>query len=371
MGSVAEARLPMTAPAPGASRSVPAPAAAAGAGASGRGVPAAEAVMARASGENFPVASFFLPAPSRRHLLSIYGFARLVDELGDSVEGDRLEALDWLQSELEAAFEGGAKHPIMRRLQSTIAECDLDAAPLERLIEANRVDQSVHRYETWEQLEGYCDLSANPVGELVLAVFGLASPARVALSDRICTALQLIEHCQDVAEDLRAGRIYLPRQDMERCGCTEEDLAAPEANAAVRSVIELEMGRSASLLAEGAPLLGTLTGRPRLAVAAFLAGGEAAIGAVRAAGCDVLKGAPTAGTGRRLLALAKVLARGAGAGGAGASGASCDRVGGVSGGPSLDRVGGVPGGSPSGVPGGVPGGSSSGVPGGSSKGGGR
>lgn len=266
--------------------------------------------MARASGENFPVASFFLPAASRRHLLAIYGFARLVDELGDSVEGDRLAALDWLEGELDAAIAGGASHPIMRRLQASIAECDLDARPFRRLIEANRVDQSVRRYETWEQLEGYCDLSANPVGELVLAVFGLASPDRIALSDRICTALQLIEHCQDVAEDLRAGRIYMPRQDMESCGCGEGDLAAAHASGAVRALIELELGRSVRLLKEGAPLLGTLSGRPRIAVAAFLAGGFAAVRAVRVAGCDVLAGAPKAGKGRLLLSLAAALAGG-------------------------------------------------------------
>lgn len=274
--------------------------------------PAPESVMARASSENFPVASFFLAAAVRRHLLSIYGFARLVDELGDSVEGDRLAALDWLESELDVACRGGARHPIMRRLQSTIAECDLPAGPFRRLIEANRVDQSIHRYESWEQLQGYCDLSANPVGELVLGVFGLASPDRIRLSDRICTALQLIEHCQDVAEDLRAGRIYMPRRDMERSGCAKEDLAAPYANAAVRALIDLEMRRSVCLLDEGAPLLRTLSGRPRIAVAAFLAGGYAAVKAVQAAGCDVLQGAPKAGRGRLALALAQVLASQAG-----------------------------------------------------------
>jgi len=270
--------------------------------------PAPQEVMARAGGENFPVASFFLPASARRHLLAIYGFARLVDELGDSMEGDRLAALSWLEDELDAAFSGRAMHPIMRRLQASIAECDLQAGPLKALIEANRVDQSVHRYETWEQLQGYCELSANPVGELVLAVFGLASPDRIALSDRICTALQLIEHCQDVAEDLSAGRIYMPRRDMELCGCTEQDLAAPHANAATKALIALEMRRADSLLREGAPLLGTLRGRPRIAVAAFLAGGCAAVQAIYSAGCDVLPGAPKAGTARRLLAIARVLA---------------------------------------------------------------
>ena len=143
-------------------------------------------------------------------MLAVYGFARLVDELGDSAPGDRLAALDWLEGELALAFDGTPEHPLMRRLALTVRECALPREPFARLIEANRVDQRVSRYETWEQLRGYCALSADPVGEIVLAIFGKATPARVALSDSICTALQLAEHCQDVAEDFAAGRVYLP-----------------------------------------------------------------------------------------------------------------------------------------------------------------
>ena len=121
-----------------------------------------------------------------------------------------LAALDWLEGELERTYAGAARHPLLVRLQGTVRECALPREPFLRLIEANRVDQRVARYDTWEQLLGYCHLSADPVGELVLGVFGAATPERVALSDRICTALQLAEHWQDVAEDLRAGRIYLP-----------------------------------------------------------------------------------------------------------------------------------------------------------------
>ncbi|MGA8353041.1 MAG: squalene synthase HpnC [Solirubrobacteraceae bacterium] len=271
--------------------------------------PAAAAVMARVGGENFPVASLVLPRRVRAHLLALYGFARLVDELGDEAQGERLAALDWLQEELDAAYAGGAGHPLMCTLSVTLRECELPRDPFLRLIEANRVDQRVTRYETWEQLQGYCALSANPVGELVLGVFGLASPERIALSDRICTALQLVEHCQDVAEDLRRGRIYMPAQDMRRCGCGEQDLHASHADEHVRALIALQTQRVHELLAQGAPLLDTLRGRSRLAVAAFIAGGRAAALAIERAGFDVLAGVPTASGRARLRALFTVLSQ--------------------------------------------------------------
>ncbi len=163
--------------------------------------------MARAGGENFPVASRVLPRRVREHLLALYGFARLVDELGDDGSrppAERLAALDWLEGEVERVYAGAAHHPLLVRLQGTVRVCALPREPFLRLIEANRVDQRVARYDTWAQLLGYCHLSADPVGELVLGVFGAATPERVARSDRICTALQLAEHWQDVAEDLRA-----------------------------------------------------------------------------------------------------------------------------------------------------------------------
>jgi len=278
------------------------------------GVPTAGAVVARAGAENFPVVSRLLPRRERSHLLALYGFARLVDELGDTIVGDRLAALDWLEAELDLAFAGRASHPLMVRLQPSLRECALPREPFARLIEANRVDQRVSRYETWEQLRGYCALSANPVGELVLHVFGLATPTRIALSDSICTALQLTEHCQDVAEDFVSGRVYLPAQDMARFGCTTADLGsagngrAGHGSEPLRAVLAFEVARARELLADGTPLIDELRGRPRLAVAAFVAGGRAALGAIERARYEVLAGAPRAGSGRRALALASLLA---------------------------------------------------------------
>jgi len=283
--------------------------------------PAAAAVMARARTENFPVSSRVLPRSERRHLLAVYGFARLVDELGDSTAGERpgaaagtedaaalaaeqrLAALDWLEWELERAFAGEAEHPLLVGLGATVRECGLAREPFVRLIEANRVDQRVNRYETWAQLRDYCALSADPVGEIVLGVFGLATPERIALSDSICAALQLTEHCQDVAEDLARGRVYLPAEDLRRFGCEESELAQAHAGGPLREVLAFEVARARALLADGAPLLAQLRGRPRLAVAAFAAGGLAALDAIERARYDVLAGPPSAGSLRRLAAL--------------------------------------------------------------------
>jgi squalene synthase HpnC len=299
--------------------------------------PSAEAVMARASGENFPVASHALPRRARAHLLAVYGFARLVDELGDAplVDGapgaqertgeadraaavrQRLAALDWLEGELDRALRGAASHPLLVRLGSSARACGLRREPFVRLIEANRQDQRVSRYESWDELRGYCALSADPVGELVLGVLGLSTPARIALSDSICSALQLIEHCQDVAEDRARGRVYLPAEDLRRFGCEETELQAAHASGELRRVLAFELDRARTLLDDGAPLLAELHGRPRLAVAAFVAGGRAAAEAIERAGYDVLAGAPRAGRARRAAALASTLL---GAGRAGASG---------------------------------------------------
>jgi squalene synthase HpnC len=271
------------------------------------GAPSPAAVMARAETENFPVASRVLPRRARSHLLAIYGFARLVDELGDSTPGDRLASLDWLEEELDRAYDGRAEHALLKRLEPTLRECSLPREPFVRLIEANRMDQRVRRYETWDELRGYCSLSADPVGELVLGVLGLATPARIALSDSICTALQLAEHCQDVAEDFAADRVYLPREDLDRFGADTTELAAKHAGGPLKAVVAFEVARARGLLADGAPLIDELGGRPRLAVVAFVAGGGSALDAIERAGFDVLPGPPRATRGRRLLVTVRTL----------------------------------------------------------------
>lgn len=249
-------------------------------------------VMAQARRENFPVASLILPRRLRSHLLAVYGFARLVDDIGDEAQGDRLALLDGIEADLERVWGGRPRNPLIARLQPTVAACNLDIEPFRRLIEANRRDQLVHRYQTFEDLAGYCALSANPVGELVLQIFGLATEARVRLSDKVCTALQLIEHWQDVSEDFAADRIYLPADDMKRFGVAEADLAQPSASSELRALMAFEVKQARELLDQGAPLARTLPLRYGVAVVGFIGGGGAALGAIERANYDVL-GKPT------------------------------------------------------------------------------
>ena len=249
---------------------------------------------AQASSENFPVAMRILPARYRRHLMALYGFARLTDDIGDEVSpAERLRLLDELEADVDRIYDGAPPRlTAMQELAVTVAECHVPAQPLRDLIQANRQDQLVARYETFEDLVGYCRLSANPIGCVVLHIFGAATPAREQLSDSICTALQLAEHWQDVAEDLGKGRIYLPRTDREKFGVTEQDLAAPVTGPRVRALIAYEVARASALLDEGAPLVGTLHGFARLAVAGYLAGGRAALAAITGSGHDVLAVTP-------------------------------------------------------------------------------
>ena len=266
----------------------------------------------KAADENFPVAPFFLPAAWRTDLMAVYGFARLVDDIGDGDlapggadarllgvapedADDRLVLLDAFEADLRRVFDGVPHHPLLRRLQPTVRRRALTPGPFLGLIAANRQDQLVKRYETFDDLLAYCELSANPVGRLVLAVTGTATPERIRRSDAVCTALQIVEHLQDVAEDLGRDRIYLPAQDMKRFHVQERDLAAPTAGASVRALIAYEAERARGLLNEGTPLVGSVHGRLKLLLAGFVAGGKAAVRAIAAAEYDVLPGPPKPG----------------------------------------------------------------------------
>ncbi|GAA3292529.1 squalene synthase HpnC [Streptomyces cinereospinus] len=286
------------------------------------------ATLDKATAENFPVAPFFLPRAWRADLTAVYGFARLVDDIGDGdlAPGgadarllgvpperaeDRLALLDAFEADLRRVFDSTPRHPLLRRLQPTVRRRSLTPEPFLGLIAANRQDQSVQRYETYGDLLAYCELSANPVGRLVLAVTGTSTPERIRRSDAICTALQIVEHLQDVAEDLGRDRVYLPAEDMRRFHVREADLAAPTAGASVRALIAYEAQRARDLLDEGAPLVGSVHGRLRLLLAGFVAGGRAAVRAIAAADYDVLPGPPAPGK-LRLLREVGVILRGEG-----------------------------------------------------------
>ncbi len=267
---------------------------------------AAERIDARARAENFPVASLLAPRWARPHLRAIYGFARLVDNLGDEAAGDR----EALLGELERELEGPPGTEIMRRLHATIAARALPLEPFRRLIEANRIDQRTSRYETWEDVCGYCTYSADPVGRLVLGVYGRADePGLVELSDSVCTGLQLVNFVQDPPRDLRLGRVYLPQEDLRRFGVRDEDLAGPSTDRTA-ALLRFEAERARALLRTGLPLADTLGGRPGLSVALYARGGLAALDALERAEWDVFSGrpAPTRWTFARL-ALLEVVGR--------------------------------------------------------------
>jgi squalene synthase HpnC len=243
--------------------------------------------------------------------------------MGDEAPpGERLALLDELEADIARLYrtppgaapagpaDGGPRLAVVRALAPAVAACAIPAQPFLDLIQANRQDQTVSRYQSFGDLLAYCRLSANPVGRLVLHVFGAATPQREALSDKVCTALQLAEHWQDVAEDLRAGRIYLPAEDMERFGCSERDLAAPAAGPAVRALIAFEERRARALLDEGAPIVGTLRGAARAAVAGYVAGGRAALAAIAASGHDVLRATPRPGRWRVAAEIVRAYAAG-------------------------------------------------------------
>jgi squalene synthase HpnC len=269
--------------------------------------PTADEVMAKAGRENFPVALFILPRRTRQHLEAIYGFARLVDDAGDEVAGDRNAVLDEIEADLDRVYSGVPRHPLMRRVAATVSELELRREPFRRLLEANRQDQRVSRYETYEELVYYCELSANPVGRLVLEVFCQATPERIAWSDDVCTALQLAEHWQDVGEDFRRGRVYLPQEDLRRVGIADADLARRDASAEVRQLMAFEVERARGLLGAGVPLVASLRGRQRLAVAGYVGGGRAALDAVEESGYQVLGEPPKASTRLRLRRIRDVL----------------------------------------------------------------
>jgi len=304
----------------------------------GAAVDAVDPGAGRAAGENFPVALKILPTSRRRHLMAAYRFARTTDDIGDQAPPDqRLALLDDLEADLRrlyagqdgapgqgaagqgaagqgAAGQGAAgeapRSQVVRGLGPAVAECAIPMQPFLDLIEANRQDQVVSRYPAFDDLLGYCRLSANPVGRIVLYVFGCFTQPRAELSDSICTALQLAEHWQDVAEDLRAGRIYLPGEDLDAYGCTEQDLAQASAPPKVRELMAFETRRARELLDAGAPLIGTLRGAARLAVAGYVAGGRAALAAITAAGHDVLRETPRPGKRRVAGELMLAYARG-------------------------------------------------------------
>ncbi len=247
----------------------------------------AERSAAQMAAENFPVALRVVPRRARDRLARLYAYARFVDDVGDEAPGDRLLLLDTIDEDVRRAAGGTAQ---LAPVRSAVPLLE-DGVPLQcllDLVEANRIDQRVSSYETFDDLIGYCNYSAAPVGRVVLAIAAAATPERIAASDAVCNGLQVLEHCQDVGEDARAGRTYLPQADLRVAAVGPEELLASRTSPALRRVVAQQVERARGLLGSGRGLVASLSGWARVAVAGYVGGGLATADALQRADFDVL-----------------------------------------------------------------------------------
>lgn len=258
------------------------------------------AAIAKNHYENFSVASLLLPRELRRAFYTLYAYCRHTDDLGDEVRADRLALLEEWERELVRVYGGEPTDPIMVALQDVVRRFGIPDEPFRKLIQANRMDQGRVRFETFDELREYCAHSANPVGRMVLHLLGDTSEVSGRLSDATCTALQLANFWQDVKRDHLAGRVYLPREDMNRFGVTKHDLTMPAASPAFKTLLRFEVGRAQGLFEEGIALVDRVRGRVKLDIALFSKGGMRTLQAIRECDYDVLAERPTVPTSRKL-----------------------------------------------------------------------
>jgi squalene synthase HpnC len=244
--------------------------------------------------ENFHVATWFLPKRLRPHFQSIYAYCRISDDLGDEVGDARqsLALLDFWNGELDACYRGEARHPVFVALAETIRVCSIPQKPFADLLVAFRQDQRVMRYRTMDDVFGYCQYSANPVGHLVLYACGYRDPELFALSDFTCTALQLANFWQDVREDDRRGRVYLPLADMERFEVTEQQIHERQFSSEFRNLMQYEVTFAQNLFAQGLPLVNRVDKELAVDLALFSRGGQEILRAIARQNYDVLRARP-------------------------------------------------------------------------------
>lgn len=247
---------------------------------------------ARSHDENFTVVSWFLPEQLRPHFFSLYAFCRWTDDLGDEAEGDRLRLLDDWERALRDCVRGQRELPLFVALGQTIDRHAIPEDLFLRLIEANRIDQRVTRFETYRDLLDYCSYSATPVGRMVLHILGYRDEALHRLSDATCIGLQLANFWQDVSVDATKGRIYIPLEDIHRFGYSVEDLKRGCFNDAFRALIRFEVGRARRLFDHGRRLELCIDRRARVDVKLFRLGGEAVLDSIEWAGYNVLTRRP-------------------------------------------------------------------------------
>jgi squalene synthase HpnC len=233
--------------------------------------------LARSHYENFTVASLLLPRRLLRHFHAVYAYCRWADDLADEAGGGprALALLRWWREELQRCYDGKPHHPVMVALHETVHRFAIPPEPFLYLLFAFEQDQIVKRYQTYDQLLGYCRNSANPVGRLVLYLCEAYSPENAVLSDHVCTALQLANFWQDVARDLDIDRVYLPEEDRRRFGYSEADLHGRRPTLAFAELLRFEVDRTRDLFYRGLPLLERVPAEVQADIELFIRGGLA------------------------------------------------------------------------------------------------
>lgn len=263
--------------------------------------------LARSHYENFSVATWFLPQRLRQHFYNVYGYCRISDDLGDEV-GDTAVSLRLLErwgEELQACYAGSPRHPVFVALSETVRMFGIPQHEFSDLLTAFRQDQSVMRYETFDDLLGYCKNSANPVGHLVLYLCGYSDAERQKLSDYTCTALQLANFWQDVSIDYLKGRIYLPLEDLRRFGVVEEDIAGKRNTNAFCEMMRFEVARAWHWFQQGEPLIGKVSKELAIDLELFTRGGQEILNAMERQGYAVLGRRPSISKSRKLALVAR------------------------------------------------------------------
>jgi squalene synthase HpnC len=265
------------------------------------------ASLARSHYENFSVASWFLPRRLRQHFFNVYSYCRISDDLGDEV-GDKdasLELLDQWQGELDECYDGSPKHPVFVALAETVREFEIPKHEFSDLLIAFRQDQTVTRFETFNDVLGYCHYSANPVGHLILYLCGYRDAERQQLSDYTCTALQLANFWQDVSVDYAKGRIYLPLEDLRRFAVSEDDLAGNRNTPAFRQMMKFEVERAYDWFRQGLPLIGKVDSELAIDLDLFSRGGQEILRAIAKQDYAVLGNRPSISKPRKLALVAR------------------------------------------------------------------
>lgn len=264
--------------------------------------------LARSHYENFSVASWFLPERLRQHFFNVYAYCRISDDLGDEA-GDAaasLQLLDQWNTELNACYDGGPRHPVFVALAETVRKFEIPKQEFAGLLTAFRQDQRVGRYETFNDLLGYCHYSANSVGHLVLYLCGYRDPERQQLSDYTCTALQLANFWQDVSTDFQKGRIYVPLEDLRRFGVGEEVIRDGENSSAFCEMMCFEVERARQWFTQGLPLVAKVDRKLATDIELFSRGGQEILNAIERQGYAVLGRRPAISKMRKVALVARV-----------------------------------------------------------------